>query len=162
MNTTPEQRRAENDLRVASDIATYGCHVVNVFDPDQKLPSFSYSVGIQATSGAPEAIVIGVRPDLGHSMVNEYNDQVRNGARFARGTKYDGFLKGFSIYIEPAKPDLLLDYMLGCTRFYQGARYAAVQLIYPTTSGVWPWQKTADAWFRSNQPLLGRAHPYRR
>lgn len=161
MNTA-EQRRAENDRLVASDVAKYGCHVVSVFDPEQKLPTFSYSVGIQATSGAPEAIVIGVRPELGHSMVNEYNQQVRNGMRFERSTRYEGFLKGFSIYVEPARPDLLSDYMLGCARFYCDERYAGVQLIYPTASGVWPWQKAADAWFKSNQPMLGRKHPYRR
>lgn len=161
MNTSPEERRVENDKRVARDVEQYGCHVISVFDPDEQLPTFSYSVGIQRTSGAPEAIVIGVRPSLGHSMINEYNDQVRKGVRFERGKQYSGFLEGFNIYVEPAKAKLLAEYTLGCDRFYKGESYSVVQLIYPTTTGVWPWQKTASEWFRSNQPMLGRKHPNR-
>lgn len=162
MTTTSEERRAENDKRVAADVKKYGCHVISVFDPEEKLPTFSYSVGIQATSGAPEAIVIGVRPNLGHSMINEYNDQVRKGVRFERAKQYPGFLEGFNIYVEPAKAALLSEYTLGCTRFYKGMGYSVVQLIYPTTAGIWPWQKSASEWVKSNQPMLGRRQPHRR
>lgn len=161
MTTTSEERRAENDKRVAADVDKYGCHVISVFDPEEKRPSFSYSVGIQATSGAPEAIVLGVRPNLGHSMINEYNDQVRKGVRFERSVQYPGFLEGFNIYVESTKSTLLSEYTLGCTRFYKGTDYSVVQLIYPTTDGVWPWQKAASEWFKSNQPMLGRKHPHR-
>jgi hypothetical protein len=162
MHTTAKERSAENDRRVADDVAKYGCHVISVFDPDEKLPTFSYSVGIQATSGEPEAIVIGVSPNLGHSMINEYNDQIRKGVRFQRAVQYSGFLEGFSIYVEPANARLVSEYTFGCARYYKGDAYSVVQLIYPTTSGVWPWQKAASEWFRSNQPLLGRKHPHRR
>jgi len=154
--STAEERRAANDKRVADNIREYGCHVISVFDPEEKQAPFSYSVGIQEMTGAPEAIVIGVRSTLGHSMINEYNKQVRAGAKFQRGVLYSGFLEGFSIYIEPAKPSRLVEYTLGCNRFYKGKPYATVQLIYPTTSGVWPWQASASEWFTSNQPMLGR------
>lgn len=162
MTTSSEERRAENDKRVAADVEKYGCHVISVFDPEEKLPTFSYSIGIQATSGAPEAIVIGLSPKLGHAMINEYNTQVRKGVRFERATRYPGFLEGFEIYVEPARAALLAEYTLGCDRFYQGAGYAVVQLIYPTTAGAWPWEKAASDWFRSHQPMLGRKHPHRR
>jgi hypothetical protein len=161
MTTTADERRAENDKRVAADVDKYGCHVISVFDPEEKLPTFSYSVGIQASSDAAEAIVIGLRPNLGHSMINEYNAQVRKGVRFKRGVQYAGFLEGFCIYVEPAKPELLAEYTLGCDRFYKGAPYSVVQLIYPTTAGVWPWQKSASDSFKSNQPMLGRKWPNR-
>lgn len=162
MTTDSEDRRAENDRRVAADIERHGCHVVSVFDPDEREPTFSYSIGIQATTGAPEAIVIGLRPNLGHAMINEYRDQVRRGVRFERGTPYAGFLDAFPIYVEPAKAALACEYTLGCNRYYGGADYAVVQLIYPTTAGVWPWQPGVSAWFRSNQPMLGRKHANRR
>lgn len=156
------KRQAASDRRVANDVRKYGCHVVTVFDPDEKLPTFSYSIGIQATTGLPEAIVIGLSPDLGHYMINEYNDQVRQGVLFERGVPYSGFLEGFNIYVEPAQPKRLTEYTLGCSRFYQGEAYSVVQLIYPTTSGIWPWQGDASQAFIINQPLLGRKHPYRK
>ncbi|MEK8035004.1 DUF4262 domain-containing protein [Ideonella sp. DXS29W] len=159
--STLAERRAANDKRVADDIREYGCHVISVFDPEEKQPAFSYSVGIQEMTGAPEAIVIGVQPSLGHFMVNEYNRQVRAGTKFERGVLYSGFLAGFSIYIEPVKPSRLHDYALGCDRYYKGKPFSTVQLIYPTTTGVWPWQAGASQWFKSNQVMLGRQRPNR-
>lgn len=159
--TTQAERRAANDKRVADDIREYGCHVISVFDPEEKQPNFSYSIGIQKMTGAPEAIVLGVRSDLGHFMVNEYNQKVRAGAKFERGVLYSGFLEGFSIYVEPVKASRLHDYTLGCYRYYDGEPFSTVQLIYPTTSGVWPWQAAASQWFKSNQIMLGRKRPDR-
>lgn len=159
---SPEERRAQNDQRVAHDVATHGCHVISVFDPEEKLPTFSYSVGMRRSTGAPDAIVLGVRASLGHALVNEYKDRIRAGELFERGVPYEGFLDGFSIYVEPARRALFGEYTLGCDRFYNGEPYEVVQLVYPTTSGVWPWSKRASAWFVTNQPMLGRRNPSRR
>lgn len=161
MNTTSEERRAANDKRVLNDVKEYGCHLISVFDPEEKHPNFTYSVGIFETSKAPEAIVIGLGSSLGADMINEYNRQVRNGVVFKRGQPYEGFLEGFSVYIEPAKPNALSEYTLGCDRFYKGAPYPTVQIVWPSTTGIWPWQKRALDWFKDNQPMLGRKRPDR-
>jgi len=153
---TSAERRAAADKQVAENIRKYGCHVYSVSDPTQEQPSFSYSIGIQETTGVAEAIVFGLPSNLGHSMINEYLDQVRNGTRFESGVLYPGFLKGFEIYIEPTDASTLTDYTLGCTRFYGDKPYSVVQLIWPSTSGVWPWQQEASEWLRLNQPLFAR------
>lgn len=155
MSTTPEQR-AENDLRVAENIRKYGCHVISVFDPEEKLPNFSYSIGIQETTGAPEALVIGLSVKLGHAVINEYLRQLRSGIAFARGVPCTGFLDGFPVYVEPARKKNLSEYTLGCERYYGRKPFRVVQIIYPTTSGIWPWEKEASEWFRNLQPMLGR------
>jgi hypothetical protein len=160
MSVTPE-KRAANDERVAKNVREYGCHVISVFDPEDKKPPFSYSVGIQESSGAPEAIVVGLQSGLGGWIINEYNRQVRAGVRFERGTLYPGFLEGFSVYVEPARAKLLADYTFGCGRYYGDRGYSTVQIIYPTTAGVWPWQSAASESFKINQPLLGRVRPNR-
>jgi hypothetical protein len=156
------QKRAANDKRVAGDIQEYGCHVISVFDPQEVHPFFSYSVGIQETSAVPEAIVVGLKPSLGGSMVNEYNRQVRAGTRFQRGVLYPGFLEGFEVYIEPIRrKKRLAEYTLGCDRYYGDKAYSVVQIVWPSTAGVWPWQKSASEWLKNNQPMLGRARPDR-
>lgn len=158
-SSTPEERRLANDLRVANDIQQYGCHVISVFDPEGKLPTFLYSIGIQETTGAPEAIVLGVRTELGHAMINAYCHQLRAGKSFARGIRYPDFLEGFDIYIEPARRKNVSDYVHGCDRYYGDKPYSVVQLVYPTTSGIWPWQRQAPELFLTNQPMLGRKRP---
>ena len=35
-----------------------------------------------------------------------------------------------------------------------GTQFEAVQLIWPATSGAWPWDAQASEGFRTNQPLL--------
>jgi hypothetical protein len=158
----PTQRQlSSNDKRVVRDIKRYGCHVINVFDPRGRLPFFSYSIGIQDSSGAPEVIVIGLRPELGGFLVNEYNRQVRKGKRFKRGRRYAGMLKGFPVYFEPARQARFRRYTYGCTRYYGDREYSVVQLIFPSTKGVWPWNKSASKWLVRNQPMLGRVRPDR-
>ena len=158
---TPEERRARSDAKVAQDVQRYGCHVISVFDPDQKEPFFSYSIGIQQSSGAPEAIVIGLRPEMGSFVVNEYNRRIRKGQAFYRGVPYKGFLRGFPVYIEPVLKNRNADYTYGCDRFYGDEPYSVIQIIYPTTAGIWPWSRKAPASFKANQPMLGRVHPHR-
>ncbi|MGE0329161.1 MAG: DUF4262 domain-containing protein [Ramlibacter sp.] len=155
------KRKAEYFARVARDVSKYGCHIVSVFDPEGEEPDFSYSVGVQQTSRAPEVIVLGLRAELAAFVINEYNRRVRAGKRFRRGKRYAGFLDGFPVYFEPVRASRLKEYTLGCDRFYGDETYAVMQIIYPTTKGVWPWNKTAPESFKCHQPMLGRAWPNR-
>lgn len=161
MASPTKRELTANDRRVARDVKRYGCHVVSVFDPRGRLPHFSYSIGIQDSSGAPDVIVIGLRPELGGFVVNEYNRQIRKGRRFKRGRRYPGFLRGFSVYFEPARKERYRRYVYGCARYYDGRDYSIVQLIFPSTKGVWPWNKSASKWLVRNQPMLGRKRPNR-
>ncbi len=65
------------EQRALADIEQYGCHVMHLL-AEGDLPPFSYSVGIQRSSGAPELIVIGLNRPLAHFIVNEYNFKCSN------------------------------------------------------------------------------------
>ncbi len=156
MKGKSEQQAAYNQ-RVAHDIAKFGCHIMSVFDPERQELDFTYSIGIQETSSAPEAIVIGVKPELGHAMVSRYHRLVRDGVIFEPGVLQNGFLENFPIYVEPVTSPQVYDLILGCVKYYGGTKCKVVQLIYPTVEGVWPWEATASEWFIKNQPMLGRA-----
>lgn len=161
--TITDADRAANDERIARDIAHHGCHVISVFDPEEKLPVFAYTIGVTESAGAPEAIVFGLSRNLGHSLLNEYCRRARAGERFARGTKVGGFLEGFPVLFEPVRASRHAEYTLGCARRYGrlSLEYAVVQVVWPSTRGVWPWEKAASEWLVANQPLLGRKRPDR-
>ena len=161
MPTSGAGARTANDRRVRRDVRKFGCHVVSVFDPRGRQPYFSYSIGIRESSGAPDIIVIGLRPELGGRLVNEYNRQLRAGKRFRRGRKYRGFLEGFAVLFEPARHERFRHYTFGCARYYGHEEYEVVQLVWPSTAGVWPWNKSASKWLVRNQPMLGRKRPDR-
>jgi hypothetical protein len=135
-------------------IEEFGCSVTSVFDPDAKTPPFSYSIGVAKTTSQPELIVIGLRSELSHWIVNEYNRRAQTGEEFVPGKRYEGFLEGFDVQFGPVSREHRDEYMRSATWLHGSPDFSALQLIYPNTSGVWPWDDDADEWFRANQPIL--------
>ena len=142
------------ERNIHKNIEEYGCSVTSVADPDGNEPPFSYSIGIAKTALAPELIVVGLKPEMGHWLVNEYNRRVKSGERFVPGVLYLGFLQGFAVQFSPVAREHREGYMRSATWLHQGPEFEALQLIWPSTSGVWPWDPEADVWLRDNQPLL--------
>ena len=142
------------DTRTREDIAKYGCSVMHVFDPEDELPPFAYSIGIQQETGAPEVVVIGLKQPMAHFVVNEYNKRIREGESFEVGQFYSGFLEGFDIYIGAVSKSVYDDYFGQDIDFYGGREFAVVQVVYPTTKGIWPWTEGAPESFKQWQPLL--------
>lgn len=146
----------ESERKTLADIEQYGCSVMHVHDPDERLPPFSYSIGVSKSSGAPEVVVVGLSQPLAHFIVNEYNDRVRAGEVFRVGHRYGGFIEGFDVLVVAVERKHYPDYFGYNLWLYQSANFEVLQLMYPNTSGVWPWQDQADQWFRARQPLLGK------
>jgi hypothetical protein len=121
-----------------------------------ELPPFAYSIGIQQETGAPEVVVIGLKQPMAHSVVNEYNSQVRAGERFEPGKFYSGFLEGLDVCVEEVPRSAYEDYFGQNLDFYGGPKFNVLQIIYPTTKGVWPWAEDAAPSFRQWQPILAK------
>jgi hypothetical protein len=60
----------DGEKKALADIKEYGCHVIHVLE-DKESPPFSYSVGVQKTSGAPEVLIVGLKEPIAHFIVNE-------------------------------------------------------------------------------------------
>lgn len=147
METDPHEAKA------LSDIDAYGCHVIHVFE-DEEGPCFTYSVGIEKTSNQPELIVTGLKRDLAHWIVNEYNHRIRDGEIFQEDTPYSGFLKGHDVIFKPMSKDHYPEY-LGWDLWLYGHRdFRVFQMIWPSTSGKWPWNADAPAEYTWYIPLL--------
>lgn len=144
------------DQRTKEDIAKYGCSVMHVFDPAGDLPPFAYSIGIQRETGMPEVVVIGLKRPMAHSVINEYNSRVRDGERFEVGKYYSGFLEGFDVCVGAVPVSVYDDYFGQDIDFYGGRDFQVVQVIYPTTKGIWPWTVDAPESFLQWQPVLAK------
>jgi hypothetical protein len=140
------------EQKALADIEQYGCHIIHVLE-DEKGPPFSYSVGVQKSSGVPEVIVIGLKRPVAQFVINEYNRRIRAGERFEAGTRHEGFLEGFSVQFEIVAPEHF-DYFGWDWWYYDGNCFDVLQIIYPTTIGIWPWDPTASESFRKRQPIL--------
>jgi hypothetical protein len=145
----------EFDRKILGDIEQFGCSVMHIAAEDD-LPPFAFSLGISKKASAPEVIVVGLKQPMAHFVVNEYNRRVREGEAFVVGQRYGGFIDGFDVLVERVHVSNYNEYLGYCLWLYQGLNFEVVQLIYPNTSGVWPWEKSADDWFRSWQPQLNQ------
>ena len=146
----------ESDKKLLENIANFGCQVMHI-SAEEDLPPFAYSVGIQKSSSAPEVVVIGLKQPLAHSVVNEYNKRIRNGENFEIGKNYPDFIEGFEVLVSKVDKSHYQEYFGFNLWLYGGDNFDIVQLVYPNTSGIWPWQKESDDWFRSWQPVLASA-----
>jgi Domain of unknown function (DUF4262) len=143
----------EQDRKILEDIEQFGCSVMHIAAEDE-LPPFAFSVGITRSANAPEVIVVGLKQPMAHFVVNEYNRRVRSGELLISGHRYAGFIEGFDVLatdVDASNYDEYLGYNLW---LYQGQNFKVLQLVYPNTSGIWPWEKPESDWFRSWQPLL--------
>ena len=143
------------DERTRGDIAKHGYTVMHVME-ESGLPPFAYSIGIQQQTGAPEVVVIGLKRPMAHSVVNEYNSRVRAGERFESGKFYSGFLEGFDVCVEEVPRSAYERYFGQDLDFYGGPKFDVLQIIFPTTNGVWPWSEDAKPSFRQWQPILAK------
>ena len=143
------------DRKILEDIEQFGCSVMHIAAEDD-LPPFSFSVGISRSAKAPEVIVVGLKQPIAHFVVNEYNRRVQSGKPLISGQRYEGFIEGFEVFATGVHSSNYKEYLGYNLWLYEGPHFEVLQLVYPNTSGVWPWERPEGDWFRSWQPLLSQ------
>jgi Domain of unknown function (DUF4262) len=141
------------ERKTLADIEQFGCHVIHVLEEDD-LPPFAYSVGIEKTTGAPEIVVIGLKQPLAHFIVNEYNLRVRNGEKLEAGMMVSDFVGGFDCQLRAVHPSHYDEYFGQNIWLYENRNFRVLQLVYPSTDGIWVWEENASEYFQRRQPLL--------
>lgn len=149
-----EEDDCGDDEKALADIATHGLHILHVAE-EGDLPPFSYSIGIEQSLGQPELIVIGLKANVAHAAINVCFDQMKAGALVEPGVRVAGLLGGdFTCVIGAVSPTHFRDYMGWALWLYKDKGFRAQQIIFPNTSGTFPWEAGASDWFRNRQPLL--------
>jgi Domain of unknown function (DUF4262) len=105
--------------------------------PDE--PAFGYTIGLFGL-GHPELVVVGLRPDCTHALLEELAVVVAGGRNLLPGEVVPWPGDGRPLVVE-ALPNAG-DVVLVANRFYQRpAEYSvpAYQLSWPTDDGLFPW-----------------------
>lgn len=147
----------EADAEFLEIIRKFGWHVMQVSNAiGEEGPTFSYSTGIFEAFGAPEVIVFGLSKELEKSLINQYGDEIKSQGRLIdTGKRQGGFLEGFDVAFIEANDFARKEFCCWADWYYERKPFPLLQLIYPTTSGVWPWEERASEEFRAAQPLFG-------
>ena len=99
----------KGEEKALTDIQEYGCHILHVLE-DENGPRFSYSIGIEQTSGQPEIIITGLKQDLAHYMINDYNNRIKEGENFQVNQLYQGFLDEFEVTFKKGEKEYYSEY----------------------------------------------------
>jgi len=157
---TPEERvsltRPDDDgeRRAIDDIRKYGVHILHIFDGEGKDPSFSYTVGLWHTHHHPEIIIIGLKEDLRHTLLNNLNYHIGHGRMFTDGLSAKDVLDGYTCYFQEFTEEHFRDYLGWDRWFYEGNNFKAVQMLWPSVHGIYPWDDQASEELKWTQPIL--------
>ena len=86
----------KGEEKALSDIEEYGCHVINVFEGEDQ-PQFSYSIGINKKQNKPDLIIVGLKRELAHPIINDYKNRLLQGESFEPNKFYKDFLEDFDV-----------------------------------------------------------------
>lgn len=152
-SSDPRERTSEE--KCAADVAQYGLHIIRVA-AEEDSPEFAYSVGLYHTFAHPEVIMLGLRSETMHRLLNDVATALRAGRRFAAGDVSDAFLEGYDVTFRLVPADSYEPYLGWANWFNEGRDYPALQMVYPDREHRWPWEPGVAESFRANQPVLER------
>lgn len=154
LSADPAERAAEE--KCIADVEQYDLHVMKI-GGDDEWPEFTYSVGLYKRFGLPEVIILGLRTDLAHRILNEVAARARSGYRYKAGDRVAGLIEGFDMEFRPVAEVQIEPHFGWALWFYDFEPFPVLQLVFPTTAGVWPWDSNASEYVRKTQPLLDSA-----
>jgi hypothetical protein len=139
--------------KLRADVQRFGWHVLNVL-PSSEHPPHSYSVGVFATLGHPEIVVVGLPGDRAHTFINNIVDEIKDGATFEAGCRYDHLIDGFEVAFAAVDHRFYPDYFGRAIDFYGNSTFPVVQMIWPDRNSSFPWQPECEPEIREMQPVL--------
>ncbi len=145
-----------SDQKLLTDITEFGWHVVKVMEEGEN-PRFAYSVGLYDSFGHPEIIMVGLKFDLLHLLINNIGEEIRNGKQYTPGKFYAEILDDFNCLMLKMEKKYYSDYMGYANWYYkrQNKDFPVLQCIYPTVKGIYPWEKDWPNEIKNLQPILG-------
>jgi hypothetical protein len=149
-----ERAKVGTEKKMLDDIRAFGLHWLSIFDPENSERVFCYSVGLWHTHNHPEVIIFGLDRTLSGQILNGINRDISDGKSFEAGLSSMDCLEGFRCYFETFPKEQYRDHLGMARWFYGGDHFPAVQMLWPTTSGIFPWQANASEPFKKMQPVF--------
>lgn len=143
----------KDEQKAIDNINQYGCHVLMILEGDGQ-PQFTYTIGINKMQSKPDLVIVGLKHELAHLFANGYKDRVLAGEVFLPGKFYPGFLEGFDVCFVNVPKWRYKEYFGWGLWLHQGEDFEMLQMVWPTTDGLWPWNKHKNEYYQWVQPIL--------
>ncbi len=141
------------DRRAVADVKRYGWHII-LIPPGEEPgePAFAYSIGMMHSLGHPEILMSGQPSTLLGGWINEIGEQITAGYPLVVGKVREGVVEGFAVTAEPVTA-VARDDAVGILRpFYRRDDVPALQCVWASPAGHFPWQAGAPTELELRQP----------
>ncbi len=145
----------QHATKIKSDIKKYGVHIVHVLDEDDD-PNFSYTIGLYEVYKKPEIIMIGQSQELHQVILNNMAYDYKEGRTLINGNLEENILDDYKCMIVEVDKKHYDEYLGIAIDYYKGNNFPVMQIIWPTQSGMFPYDKEAPDGFKKWQPVLGK------
>jgi len=142
-----------DETKLVDDIEKYGCHIIHV-KPQQPIPGWSYTIGLYETLQQPELIVVGMKQDLAHYLLNEAARRMKQGLRLAGGHREKDLLENVECEFRKVEQHWAKHVMGYALWFYGEDEFPVFQCVYPDLNNRFPWDDSFDTTWRDRQALL--------
>lgn len=124
---------------LAEKISKHGWTAVSVHGSDTT-PPFTYSIGFHDTFNAPEVVILGVSPQMAHSIVSGVAHQLKHRLVSIPGTtsRLGKVIQDFDVEIRPIPEESVSDIARLAVGFAFPRRIQLVQIILPDQNGRLP------------------------
>lgn len=144
----------EKEQRVINDISEFGWHCVNIL-ADSEGPEYAFTVGAYHTFGIPELVIFGIPKNVAHQILTNAITGLRTGAIKNMADPTDELLNGYDCRFAKVPESSYQENVGFCRWYYEGNSFPLYQIVWPSKSGYFPWDKEATESFHAIQPLIG-------
>jgi len=139
--------------KIDADIDRVGWSAIGVMpttDQPYGMP-FIYSIGFYNYSNHPEMIIVGLDPNVGHTMLHTLFERVRSGERFEDGQRVSEVLDGYDVEFRAMPP---AGRPLNAARsYFELEELPALQVMWPDAEGLFPGEPGFSEQFLGRQDL---------
>lgn len=144
-------------VMLISDEVACNCldHDAHELQRASSIPAFAYTLGLGHRAGHPEIFMSGLDLGLMHRCINQLAQRVMDGHRFAAGDVIEDILAGVPVALEAIADEALAETVPWSGWFHRRPP-EALAVVWPTRSGLFPWQPGAPRELHDGQPLRWR------
>ncbi len=145
----------ETEKLIIENVNKYGWHVA-LFESDNYLPSFGYTIGLWKNFNHPELITFTLETSIIHSVLNNAGNDIKKGNKIILNKNYNNYLDKFEVQFLSVADDNINDWFGYGLWFNDYKIFPALQLIWPDKKNKFPWEDKFDPKYKLYQPLLDR------
>lgn len=146
-------RLGNADLRTIVHIQQYGWSVVLVA-ADERGPGWAFTIGLWHSHRVPELTMFGLEPYDMQSCLNDLAERAADGQRLRPHQRWPDAVGHRPVVLEPVDPGWHRAFFSMAVGFYRRPGLPLLQVLWPDSEGLYPWQPGSDPRFRDAQPWL--------